>query len=131
MEGFSSEKDPHLQFSKTLFISSIFFLIGSFLQFVAANTYIGCRIKEGLFEEGASLTKLMRPFLLIYGGLILAMFVSSTKMEWHHMVAPVIFYGFHNIVMLHLIQRISFQRPSGKTTTSISKLLLYSEVPIL
>lgn len=68
----------------------------------------------------------MRPFLLAYGGLILGMFASSTKMEWHHMVVPVVFYGFHNIIMLHLIQRIAVQRPEGKNTTSISKLLLYS-----
>lgn len=67
----------------------------------------------------------MRPFLLIYGGLILAMFVSSTKMEWHHMVVPVVFYGFHNIVMNHLIQRVAVQR-HAKNPTIISKLLLYS-----
>lgn len=52
MEGFRQEKDDQgQQFNKTLFISSAFFLIASFLQFVLANTYIGCKLKETVMEN--------------------------------------------------------------------------------
>lgn len=52
MEGFRQEKDDQgQQFNKTLLISSAFFLIASFLQFVLANTYIGCKLKESVMEN--------------------------------------------------------------------------------
>lgn len=46
---------------------------------------------------------MIRPFLIGYGLLFLAMFTASQNMEWHYMVAPILFFGIHNILMTHLI----------------------------
>lgn len=53
MYGFQADKeDQYSIFNKTLFVASTFFLIGSFLQFITVNTYIGCKIKEGILNSG-------------------------------------------------------------------------------
>lgn len=106
MEGFKRDKDNEmLQFNKTLLISSAFFLIASFLQFVIANTYIGIRIKEG-FGDKELAGRLIRPFLVGYGLLMLSVFTLSRNMEWHYMVVPILFFGFHYILVAHLTEKI-------------------------
>ena len=53
MYGFQADKeDEYSIFNKTLFVTSTFFLIGSFLQFIIVNTYVGCKIKEGMLSSG-------------------------------------------------------------------------------
>lgn len=107
MEGFRREKDDQSQqFNKTLLISSAFFLIAAFFQFVAANSYIGCKLKEGVMGNDVGLGKFIRPFLIGYGLLILTVFTASRSMEWHYMVTPILLFGFHNVLVTHLTERI-------------------------
>lgn len=130
MEGFRREKDDQLQqFNKTLLISSAFFLIASFLQFVAANSYIGCRLKDVFMGEEKVLGRMIKPFLIGYGLLILGMFTVSRNMEWHYMVVPILLFGFHYVLVTHLTERID----RGKNTQGYlgyHKLFYYCEVPI-
>jgi hypothetical protein len=98
MEGLSGlNETSYKQFNKTLFISAIFFLASSFILFVVAHTYIGCKLKEGQIN-GRNLKNLIKPFLIGYGLLMLAVFVHW-KSQWQYMVIPIIPFGFHYVVV--------------------------------
>lgn len=70
----------------------------------------------------------MRPFLIAYGLLILAMFTASHNMEWHYMVAPILFFGFHYILVNHLTERIEERRNRDGSQIGYLKLFFYCEV---
>jgi hypothetical protein len=106
MEGLKKENDqPYQQFNKTLFISSAFFLAASFLQFVVAHSYIGCKLQQGLNTPSSKLFNLITPFLIIYGLLMVVMFSVTKTMEWHCMVIPIIPFGFHYILVSFLCEK--------------------------
>jgi hypothetical protein len=129
MEGFRRENDAQeQQFNKTLLISAAFFLIASFMQFLTANTYIGCRIREGGIGEDKTLAKVIRPFLIGYGLLILTVFTASRNMEWHYMVTPILLFGFHNILFTHLSGLVEERKYRDSSQLGCHKLSFYCEV---
>lgn len=108
MEGLAGEgESSYKQFNKTLFISSIFFLAASFILFVIAHLYIGCRVREepGEGEEESSssnrageLSWLIKPFLIGYGLIMIAVFMHW-KSQWQYMVIPILPFGFHGLIV--------------------------------
>jgi hypothetical protein len=78
--------------------------------------------------EDKFLPRLVRPFLIGYGLLILGMFTVSHNMEWHYMVAPILFFGLHNILVTHLTERIDERKNRDKSQIGYHKLFFYCEV---
>jgi len=94
MEGLAGDNEStYRQFNKTLFISSIFFLAASFILFVIAHLYIGCKMREGEVGDVSWLVSMIKPFLIGYGILMLAVFVHW-KSQWQYMVIPILPFGF-------------------------------------
>jgi hypothetical protein len=81
-----------------------------------------------MFNEVVSLSTFIRPFLIGYGLLILVMFVASHNMEWQYMVIPILFFGFHNIIMAHLTEHIAEEKAQSKAAVGYHKLNFYCEV---
>lgn len=128
MEGLSKEGETtYKQFNKTLFISSAFFLAASFLLFVIAHVYIGCKVKAGNISDAAALVRLMKPFVIGYGLLIMAVFIHS-RHEWHLMIVPIIPFALLSVIVNAYCEQIAEWKYEDKRRFGYHKLNFYIEV---
>ena len=122
MEGLKGETETsYKQFNKTLFISSIFFLAASFILFVVAHLYIGCKLRDGEEQESQKLVSLIKPFLLGYGVLMVAVFLSW-KSQWQYMVVPILPFGFLDLIVNVYSNQISEWKDEDKRRYGVHKL---------
>jgi hypothetical protein len=129
MEGLSKEgENTYKQFNKTLFISSAFFLAASFLLFVVAHLYIGCKVKNGRMGDTNTLAKTMKPFLIGYGLLIIAVFLHS-RHEWQSMVVPIIPFAFVNLIVNVYTDQVDEWKQQDKKRYGYHRLNFIIEVP--
>lgn len=62
-----------------------------------------------MLNDGIDLSKWIKLFLVAYGALILLMFFISRNLEWQHMVVPILLFGFHNIIMNYLTEKVAYE----------------------
>ena len=139
MEGLAGEgESSYKQFNKTLFISSIFFLAASFILFVVAHIYIGCRVQEESGEAGqernsnnraGELSWLIKPFLIGYGLIMMAVFMHW-KSQWQYMVIPIIPFGFIDLIVNIYSDKIGRWKEEDKRRYGTHRLNFLIEVQL-
>ena len=67
-------------------------------------------------------------FIILYGLLILYVFCTSRKMEWHYMVVPIIPFGFQYTIVNYYTCIQANMREKNKNVISYQKLFFYCEV---
>lgn len=131
MEGLSKEgENTYKQFNKTLFISAAFFLTASFLLFVIAHVYIGCKVKNGKMGDAYGLVKTMKPFVIGYGLLILGVFIHS-RHEWQSMIIPIIPFAFVNLIVNVYADQVAEWKEQDRRRFGTHRLNFLIEVPSL